>query len=99
MLWHSKILNLRKGKLSPKELEKFLNEVDLSSIPEWTEQEQQEVLDLITEYGFLFTLDNLDLGMTSIVKHTIKLTDSTPFKAYWNITPHQFEEAKKNRKC
>ena len=52
---------------------------------------------LIKDYGFLFALNDLDLDKTSIVKHTIKLTDYTPFKErYCRIPPHQFEEVRKD---
>ena len=52
---------------------------------------------LIQDFGFLFALNDLDFGKTSIVKHTIKLTDYTPFKErYCRIPPHQFEEVKKH---
>ena len=45
----------------------------------------------------LFALDSWDLGCTSVVKHTIKLTDYTPFKEkYRCIPPHQYEEVKKH---
>ena len=48
-------------------------------IANWSVQEQKEVRDLITEFGFLFALDDLDLGKTSVGKHTMKLTNPTPF--------------------
>ena len=52
---------------------------------------------MIKDFGFLFTLNDLDLGKTSIVKHTIKLTDYTTFKErYCRIPPHQFEEVRKH---
>ena len=54
---------------------------------------------LFREYGKLFTLDDLDLGHTSVVKHEIKLNDYTPFKErYRRIPPHQYEEVKKHLK-
>ena len=49
------------------------------------------------EFGLLFTLDDLDLGKTSIVKHNIKVMDMVPFKErYRHIPQHQFEEVKKH---
>ena len=48
------------------------------------------------DFGFLFALNDLDLGKTNIVKHTIKLTDYTPFKErYCRIPPHQLDEVRK----
>ena len=53
--------------------------------------------DLITEFRFLFALDDLDLGKTSVGKHTMKLTNPTPFiERYRQILPDQFEEMKKH---
>ena len=52
---------------------------------------------LIKDFGFLFTLNYLDLGKTSIVKHTIKLTDYPSFKErYHKIPQYQFEEVRKH---
>ena len=54
-------------------------------------------MSLVTEYGFLFALDDLDLAMTSMVKHTIKLMNYTPFKErFHRIPPNQYEEVKKH---
>ena len=52
---------------------------------------------MINDFSFLFTLNDLDFGKTNTVKHTIKLTDYTPFKErYCRILPHQFEEVRKH---
>ena len=62
----------------------------------WTEHEQKDVKSLREEYGCLFVLDDMDLGKTSMVKYSIKLTDATPFKErYRCIPPHQCEEVRK----
>ena len=54
---------------------------------------------LINAFAFLFALNDLDLGKTNTVKHTIKLTDYTLFKErYHRIPPHQFEEVRKHLK-
>ena len=54
---------------------------------------------MLTEYRDLFTLDDLELGKTSLVKHSIKLTHDTPFKErYQRIPPLQYEEVKKHLK-
>ena len=51
----------------------------------------------IKDFGFLFALNDLDLGKTSIVKHTIKFTEYTPFKERCHrIMTHQFEEVRKH---
>ena len=83
--------------LSPKELEKLFSKVDLIGIVNWSVQEHKEVRDLITEFGFPFALDDPDLAKTSVVKHTMKLTNPTPFsERYRQILPDQFEEMKKH---
>ena len=83
--------------LSPRELEKLFSKVDLIGIVNWSVQVQKEVRDLITEFGVLFALDDLDLGKTSAVKHTMKITNPTPFnERYRQILPDQFEEMKKH---
>ena len=52
---------------------------------------------LIKEYAFLFALNDLDLGKTVIIKHTIKLMDYTLFKErHHMIPPHQFQEVRKH---
>ena len=60
-------------------LKKLFSKVNLIGIVNWSVQEQMEVRDLITEFGFLLALDDLDFGKASVVKHTIKLTNPTPF--------------------
>ena len=46
-----------------------------------------------------FSQNDLDLGKTSIVKHSIKLTDLTPFKeCYRCILPGMYDEVKNHIK-
>ena len=61
-------------------MKELFNKLDLSGTENWEETEKRETEALIREYSFLFALDDLDLGKTSIVKHKIKLVDSEPFK-------------------
>ena len=78
-------------------LKKLFSKVDLIGIVIWSVQEQNKVRDLITEFGFLFALDDPDLGKTSVVKYNMKLTNPTPFnERYRQILPDQFEEMKKH---
>ena len=49
----------------------------LSGIEDWSNEFQEEVCKLIKDFGFLFTLSDLDLVKTSIVKHINKRTDYT----------------------
>ena len=61
----------------------ILQKLDLSGIDEWESKLQQEAQDLIHEYACIFSQNDLDLGKTSIVKHSIKVNDPTPFKEYY----------------
>ena len=86
-------------KLTQGEVDLLMSKLDLTGITDWSEDEQKEVKDLIIEYGSIFALKDLDLGRTDKVKHSIKLTDYTPFKErYRCIPPHQYEEVKQHLK-
>ena len=75
----------------------MFDRLDLSNILDWTEIEQQNAKDLMQEYQHLFSLTNLELGKTSLVKHKIKLEDPEPFKdRYCKIPPYQYDEVKKH---
>ena len=51
------------------------------------------------DYNDVFALTPLQLGRTSLVKHTIKVIDPKPFKErYRRIPPHQYEEVRKHLK-
>ena len=66
-------------------------------LEDWSNEDQEEVWKLIKDFGFLFALNDLHWGKTSIVKYIIKLTDYTPFKErYCRIPPHQFGEVRKH---
>ena len=65
---------------TPGRLDKLFAKLDLSGAQVGTDQERQEIKDLLTEYHDLFALDDLELGKTSLFKHSIKLTYETLFK-------------------
>ena len=62
---------------SPKEL---LDKIDFTGLEEWSQNEQKEAQELITEYAGISAMSNTDLGKTSLFKHSIRLTDNTQFK-------------------
>ena len=67
----------------------------MSGIDDWDPQIQQEAQYLICEYACIFSQNDLDLGKTSIVKHSIKVNDPTQFKeCYQCITPGIYDEVK-----
>ena len=75
--------------------EDILQKLDLSGIEEWKWQLQQEAQDLIYEYACIFSQNDLDLGKTSIVKHSIKVNDPIPFKEQYRcIPPGMYDEVK-----
>ena len=78
-----------------RDLEGILQKLDLSGIDEWEPQTQQEAQDLIHEYAGIFSQNDLDLGKTSIVKHSIKVNDPTPFREHYHcILPGMYDEVK-----
>ena len=60
---------------------------------------QQEAWDLIHEYTCNFCRSDLDLDKTSIVKDSIKLTDTTPIKEHYRyIALRMYDEVKNHIK-
>ena len=58
----------------------ILQKLNLSGMEEWEPQLQQDAQDLICEFACIFSQNDLDLGKTSIVKHSIKVNDPVLFK-------------------
>ena len=91
----SQFKNLAKGK--NERMSKILEQLDLTGIESWMEQQQCLVKKLLEEYQYLFALNLKELGRTSYVQHEIKLSNDRPFKErYRRITPHQYEEVWKH---
>ena len=85
----------KRFQLRSRDSEGILQKLDLSGIDDWDSQIQQEAWDLIHEYAYIFSQNDLDLGKTSIVKHSIKVNDPTPFKeCYQHIPPGMYNEVK-----
>ena len=83
--------------LTPEQEKRFFEKLDLSGNQEWPSELREKTKNLFRRYGYLFALENLDLGHTSLVKHKIRLTDNTPFKErYRRIPPHLYDEVKKH---
>ena len=69
--------------------------MDLSGTAYWDPAEQWDACNVMHEYACIFSWNDLDLGKTSIVKHSIKLTDPTPFKECYQYIPlGMYEEVK-----
>ena len=74
-------------------LNELFTKLDLKGTEEWPDNLQQKVHDLLVEYQYLFTLNDLELGKMSKVKHQIKLNNNVPFKdRYQRIPPQEFDE-------
>ena len=76
-----------KSKQIKVDLEEILQKVDLLGTTDWDSAEQWDAHNLIHDYAFIFSWNDLNLGRTSIVKHSIKLTDPTPFKECYQCIP------------
>ena len=75
---------------------KLWEQLDVTGADSWMESQKFEIKQVFEEYSDIFTLNPLELGRTSLVKHTIKVVDPKPFKErYRRIPPHQYEEVRK----
>ena len=88
---NSSTIPTEKCKLTQDEIDLLMGKLDLTGINDWSSEKQKEVKDLIIEYGSLFASNDMDLGRTDKVKHSIKLDNYTPFKErYRHIPPQQY---------
>ena len=73
--------------------------MDLSGAQSWTRDQKSRIQETLKKFHDVFALGSMELGRTSLVKHSIKITDQKPFKErYRRIPPHQFEEVRKHLK-
>ena len=69
--------------------------MDLSGTADWDLDEQWDAHNLICEYACIFSQNDLDLGKTLIVKHSLKLIDPTLFKeCYQHVSLGIYGEVK-----
>ena len=59
---------------------KLFDELDLSGLDSWASELADAACWLLAKYHDVFSLDPAGLGCTHSTKHTIKVTDDTPFK-------------------
>ena len=59
---------------------KLFKELDLSGLNLWPPELAEAAHQLLAEYHNVFLLEPTELGCTHSTKHTIKVTDDTPFK-------------------
>ena len=58
----------------------LLDIIDLTGLKELGMDEQKEAQDLLTEYTSIFVMSDMDMGNTSLVKHSTRFIDNTPIK-------------------
>ena len=84
-----------KPEATPERLNELFEKLDLKGIEEWSETEQAEVHELMTEFQHLFALSDLELGCTSLVKNRINVNNPVPFKErYRRIPLQEFDEVR-----
>ena len=72
---------------------KLWEQLDITGSETWTKEQKASIRETFEEFHNVFALNPLELGQTSLVQHSIKITDPKPFKErYRQIPPHQFEE-------
>ena len=72
---------------------KLWEQLDITGSNSWTEEQKIKIKQVLEDNSDVFVLNPLELGRTSLVKHTIKVVDPKQFKErYRRISPHQFEE-------
>ena len=77
------------------DLKDIPQKLNLPRMEEWEPQLQQAAQDLIHEFACIFSQDDLDLGKTSIVKHSNKVNDPVLFKEWHrHIPPGMYDEVK-----
>ena len=75
--------------------EKLLASLDLSGLNKWPEEKAKCACELLREYHDIFSLNDNELGCTSQVKHSIKVTNDEPFKEPFRcILPPLLEEVR-----
>ena len=78
---------------------KLFDELDLSGLDLWAPKLADKACQLLAEYHDIFLLDLAELGCTHLTKHTIKITDNTPFKeCFRQILPPMVEEVRNHLK-
>ena len=76
-------------------LNDILQKLNLSGMQDWKHSLQKAAQDLICKCACIFFQNDLDLGNTSIVKHSIKVNDPAPFtEQYRHIPPGMYGEVK-----
>ena len=80
-------------------VKKLWEQLDLSGAQSWTTDQKSGIRQTLEDFHDVFALGSMELGRTSLVKHSIKIIDPKPFKErYRRIPPHHFEKVRKHLK-
>ena len=91
--------NNERPKLTSERTEKLFSKLDLKGSENWDPDTQKKFNQVFKDYHHIFALDDLELGLTDMVKHVIRLDNKVPFhERYRRIPPHQYEEVKNHLK-
>ena len=83
----------------PDRIAKLWEQLDVTGSDSWTEEQKIKIKQVFEDYSDVFAWNPLELGRTSLVKHTIKVVDPKPFKErYRRIPPHKFKEVHRHLK-
>ena len=89
----------QKGVVRQERVEKLWEQLVFSGTQCWTPSQKSKIQETLEDFHDVFALSPMELGCTSLVKHSIKIVDLKPFKErYRRIPPHQFEEVRKHLK-
>ena len=75
--------------------EKLLQELDLSELKNWPQEQAKKARELLLEYHNIFSLHELDFGhaCNGEITHTIELSDTEPFRERYRPIPgHKLDE-------
>ncbi len=75
--------------------EKLLQELDLSELKNWPQDQAKRAKELLLEYHDIFSLHELDFGhaCNGEITHTIELSDTEPFRERYRPIPgHKLDE-------
>ena len=70
-----------------------LEALDLQSLREWPNPEQEQARELLLKWEHLFAHSSLELGKTALIKHIIEVPDQMPLKEHCQcIPPHMYND-------
>ena len=61
-------------------VQKLGKQLDFSDTQSWTQNQKSKIQETLEDFHDVFALSPMELGCTSLVKHSIKIVDLKPFK-------------------